>query len=265
MTTHRAPIACPSHTMARSTPESRTSVTTPSRRRQARRRTTRRADAGADASASEGTRDVDAAKRAVLAAISSARQSDGANARVDVERAVATLENLGPGTRSANGTWTLAYSYKPSRESSVLESLFVPDEAVETMTKLTYDVFFKFAPWLAGSAETSRRGTRNAQVVDVARRRVRNDVDVDISDTLSLRIGVEGEIETDDEFARRASVTFTAFDAQLVAKPSGGLDFPKVSAPLPRPRGSLETTFCDESMRVSRGGRGGVFILTRVR
>ena len=35
--------------------------------------------------------------------------------------------------------------------------------------------------------------------------------------------------------------------------------------PLPRPVGTLRTTFCDEELRVSRGGRGGVFVLRRLR
>jgi len=38
-----------------------------------------------------------------------------------------------------------------------------------------------------------------------------------------------------------------------------------VTVPLPRPRGALETTFCDENLRISRGGRGGIFVLKRLR
>lgn len=34
--------------------------------------------------------------------------------------------------------------------------------------------------------------------------------------------------------------------------------------PLPRPVGTLRTTYCDAALRISRGGRGGVFILKRL-
>ena len=34
--------------------------------------------------------------------------------------------------------------------------------------------------------------------------------------------------------------------------------------PLPRPLGSLRTTHCDDELRISRGGRGGVFVLKRL-
>jgi hypothetical protein len=37
-----------------------------------------------------------------------------------------------------------------------------------------------------------------------------------------------------------------------------------VRLPLPRPKGALKNTFCDETLRISRGGRGGVFITSRV-
>ena len=39
----------------------------------------------------------------------------------------------------------------------------------------------------------------------------------------------------------------------------------QVELPLPRPVGKLRTTFCDADMRLSRGGRGGIFVLRRIR
>lgn len=168
----------------------------------------------------------------------------------------------------------MAYSANLDDDSNVkasaspLESLGVSDEIVQEVTKTLYSVFFKFAPWLAGSAETNRTGARNVQVVDVDAGVVRNEVELDVASlpTLpmsTLTIGVDGEIETEDALARRAFVTFTSFDVQLRFA-RGEAKTPKVSIPLPRPRGSLNTTFCDDSMRISRGGRGGVFILTRL-
>ena len=37
-----------------------------------------------------------------------------------------------------------------------------------------------------------------------------------------------------------------------------------MQVPLPRPLGSLTTTHCSDEMRISRGGRGGVFVLKRL-
>ena len=44
----------------------------------------------------------------------------------------------------------------------------------------------------------------------------------------------------------------------------GGLELPRLRLPLPRPRGVLKNTFCDDTLRLSRGGRGGVFITSRL-
>ena len=45
---------------------------------------------------------------------------------------------------------------------------------------------------------------------------------------------------------------------------SGSDEAPELRVPLPRPVGSLCTTHCDEDLRISRGGRGGVFVLRRL-
>ena len=46
--------------------------------------------------------------------------------------------------------------------------------------------------------------------------------------------------------------------------PPGAPPLPTVELPLPRPLGRLRTTFCDEEMRLSRGGRGGIFVLKKI-
>ena len=66
------------------------------------------------------------------------------------------------------------------------------------------------------------------------------------------------------------SVAFTECRFQLAAAAErsaggGAADNLSLRVPLPRPVGSLRTTFCDEEIRVSRGGRGGVFVLRRMR
>lgn len=70
----------------------------------------------------------------------------------------------------------------------------------------------------------------------------------------TLTLTVNGEVsETEDDDV--LSVAFTSFDVGE----AGGLRIP-----LPRPVGSLRTTHCDD-LRISRGGKGGLFILKRIR
>ena len=197
--------------------------------------------------------------------------------RASARRVMTSIERLEtfPSSSSAGGRWTLAYGAKAaaaaatgaSRSSSnAMESLGVSDEVIQEITRTMYGVFFKFAPWLAGSSETNRRGARNAQTVDVAAGVVRNEVELDLvgpTTTTTVCIGVDGEIRAEDALARDAVVTFTSFDVR--ARFGGESTSPTLTLPLPRPRGWLTTTFCDETMRVSRGGQGGVFVLTRLR
>ncbi len=180
-----------------------------------------------------------------------------------------------PSSSSAGGRWTLAYGAKAAAAtgarrstSNGMESLGVSDTVIQEITRTMYGVFFKYAPWLAGSAETNRRGARNAQTVDVAAGVVRNEVELDLvgpttTTTTTVCIGVDGEIRAEDALARDAVVTFTSFDVR--ARFGGESTSLALTLPLPRPRGWLTTTFCDETMRVSRGGQGGVFVLTRLR
>lgn len=218
----------------------------------------------------ESSTSADDAKSAVLEAIAETRRnsrggdSNGVAAARAVETAVATLERMSSNA-SASGSWTLAYSAKTSNSaSSPLEALGVSDEIVQSITSSLYGVFFKFAPWLAGSQETGKRGVRNEQCVDLDAKRARNDVYVELppspfgGDASVLHIGVDGEVVAKDALGWDAEVTFTSFDFALG-------EFPKVSFPLPRPRGALRTTYCDDTMRVSRGSRGGMFVLTRLR
>ena len=72
----------------------------------------------------------------------------------------------------------------------------------------------------------------------------------------TLEILVNGEVEP--ESSNELRVTFTDCSFQLQeGRP--------LRLPLPRPVGSLTTTWCDDDMRISRGGRGGIFVLRRIR
>eukprot|EP00435_Cladocopium_sp_Y103_P045693 s2236_g13.t1 len=154
-----------------------------------------------------------------------------------------------------------------------LEELNVTDAPVggrwsltlfSAITAALYRVFFRFAPFLAGSQDRPKiellgplsLSVGNEQLVDLASKRVDNRVALRLgTDGPKFTIRVKGDLLGDD--ARDLEVTFTSF----------GLEFPNLPSlelPLPRPTGRLRTTFCDSTMRLSRGGRGGLFILKRL-
>jgi len=81
-----------------------------------------------------------------------------------------------------------------------------------------------------------------------------------------LRIGVRGTARPLDgggsggEAAPSLEIVFTEWSLSELRAPA-----PFLRLPLPRPVGRLDTTFCDATLRLSRGGRGGLFVLSRIR
>ena len=229
------------------------------------------------------------AKRATLRAVSGTRKLPRECTSKDVMLCVEALERVASAGRAEtsksilapiDGDWTLVYSTKTSsgvvtRADDLMIGLGeIGESAIDAVTSALYATFFKFAPFLAGSAETNQRGVRNTQKVDSLAGIVRNEVFVDaqlplpfVKNMIVLRIGVEGEVKLlGDLSGSRAEVIFTSFDLGFTSSSVNDDDRvePALKVPLPRPRGTLDTTFCDNTMRISRGGRGGVFILTRM-
>jgi len=276
------------------------------------------------ASSSSSRNDVYSAnKRALLAAIASARAGGGSD-RATILSCVAALESQyaetqRPGQQQqkqrpnacAAGKWSLVYSTK-ERASSASEAS--TKSAVDQLSAQAYNVFFKFAPFLAGGQDTAaaadaaaaiapaakadglpkklRLAVSNTQEVDLAAGRALNTVTV-AAPALTrwrLRIVVAGDVNEAVDGATGApspdvlAVTFTNFLVEFLSPPvrrtaeaADGDDAIAAAAvdtmttpawtlalPLPRPTGSLRTTFCDSDLRVSRGGQGGVFVVKRI-
>ena len=83
---------------------------------------------------------------------------------------------------------------------------------------------------------------------------------------VAVEIGVLGEAFPADARGalgpapdRDLAVVFTSFEVGRAGAPA-----PLLALPLPRPRGRLVTSWSDGALRISRGGRGGLFILSRV-
>lgn len=213
-------------------------------------------------------------KREVLNLVAASRKANASDARAkkrEILEAVARLENEARDERELDGdvqgSWALVYSTDDDENKAMFMLDDANDKLVKDILDALYKFFFAFAAPLAGGfsgAETKKkergggggelfRSIRNEQIVDLARKRVENFVDLEILGR-KTRVVVRGEIKPLDEFNRKVQVTFTdwSFD-----------DF--VTLPLPRPTGGLENTYCDETMRISRGSRGGVFITTRLK
>lgn len=144
-----------------------------------------------------------------------------------------------------------------------------------------------------GLAKKLRLAASNTQEVDLAAGRALNTVTV-AAPALTrwrLRIVVAGDVSEAVDGATGApspdvlAVTFTNFLVEFLPPPvrrtaeaadgDDAIAAPMtvdtmttpawtLALPLPRPTGSLRTTFCDSDIRVSRGGQGGVFVVKRI-
>ena len=163
------------------------------------------------------------------------------------------------------GRWSLVYSTDDDENKAMFMLDDANDKVVKEILDSLYKFFFAFAAPLAGgfsSSDTAKRkerggelfkSIRNEQIVDLTNESVENFVDLEILGR-ETRVVVRGEIKPLDKNQRKVQVTFTDWSFDNL-----------VTLPLPRPTGGLENTYCDETMRISRGSRGGVFITTRIR
>jgi len=194
-------------------------------------------------------------------------------------------QNLSLPLSSPAGRWSLIYSTQNiiKNEKDLNPTMDLIDSVIQGSTSAIYRIFFQFAPALAGS-----QGDMSSQTASLLSPRVSNEQIVDLDNCVvdnkvtaklgpegpELRINVLGECKTsklrpengegvDTNRLRPPSfpldVTFTEFTVGIPNR------LAPIRIPLPRPRGYLDTTFCYEDLRISRGGRGGIFILKRIK
>lgn len=157
--------------------------------------------------------------------------------------------------------------------------------------------FFLFAPRLAGSKTKSKTqrdvktksklkfDTRNEQFIDIEKGIVMNAVELfQIKDIVKVLLCVNGIVDRAEKYSGdakelAASVCFSElvlyFDEDLKTwrdkiipkrledEADNFSSFKFFRIPLPNPRGSLTTTFIDDTLRISKGGKGGLFIAAR--
>mmetsp|Transcript_9776 Transcript_9776/g.14502 ORF Transcript_9776/g.14502 Transcript_9776/m.14502 type:complete len:305 (+) Transcript_9776:3-917(+) len=200
--------------------------------------------------------------------------------RTRILLAARDLENIEaqrPDATKVGGNWSLIYSTQTDAiagmDSGEMDSVF------DSINAVLYKFFFKFAPFLAGGQERQRRNggglgsneeggggsgsglpgvtVRNEQLVNITSMGVDNRVLLRLGGPKGpqANVRVVGDLTGNDPLD--LGVTFTSFSVEI---PPG----PKIDIPLPRPNGRLRTTYCDDDMRLSRGGRGGIFVLKRM-
>ena len=213
-------------------------------------------------------------KAALLSALSDLRREPSPAGRRAVLAAAATLEGRSDAiTASAEGRWALLFSTQLSPEAAGVADA-IP--LVQPLIDATYAAFFKVAPALAGAQQDGRAGSgSNEQRLSLARGIVENRVRVPLPrlpfGASALEIRVDGSLAPEPDAEKSAAgagrlrVQFNECGFRLLPRGgSGNGSGPGFVLPLPRPVGSLRTTFCDGSLRISRGGRGGVFVLKRL-
>lgn len=217
-------------------------------------------------------------KSALLGAIAASRRDGSRERRAEIfhaaralEEVVASKDYLEDG-KLVEGRWALVYSTQEMEGSAGLGD---DESIIDKITAQTYRFFFRFAPALAGAqgGDDSKGNalgvgfrSRNEQNVDLVAGTVRNVVEVTLpAASWRFRLIVEGEAQplaNGDPLSLR--IIFTRFSVDLAGDVPAWL--PSLPAlPLPRPVGQLNTTFVDADMRVSRGGRGGLFVLKRLK
>jgi hypothetical protein len=167
--------------------------------------------------------------------------------------AAAALEALKVRTAPVSGRWALVFSTQTARpkESAAKSLLDLPQE----VSNAIYSVLFKVAPFLAGGQERRRQkafSVANEQTVDEAAGTVDNRVSLTFNkQKIDIRVFGTARATDDDD---TLEICFEGFEL-------GGLP----TIPLPRPVGRIVTTFVDDDLRLSRGSRGGLFVLKRIR
>ena len=198
---------------------------------------------------------VEILKKDVLSAVAALRRgteptAGRANILAAVDRLEASTDAAKKSIRGLDGRWSLVYSTRVADSANKVDSI------VDFISSRLYKFFFRFLPFLAGSSGndefSSTSLAANIQEISLDDRRIINTVT--IKSPLQLAIVVEGECEASptQRISDPVGVLFTSFTIN-------GLRIP-----LPRPKGTLRTTYCDDNLRISRGGQGGLFVVKRI-
>lgn len=163
-------------------------------------------------------------------------------------------------SKALNGVWYLQYT-APSDVNLDDMEVWNQIDGSEGQSKIdTRKVNIQGSVRAAGiTVDTSNRLT--TQIIDLTNQRIQNNVEQDFG-----TITVEGSFRVSETVGTRAIVAFDK--ANIVFRSGFTLSLGFVFAMLALLRGTndsgwLETTFVDDDIRIGRGNKGSLFILTR--
>lgn len=182
----------------------------------------------------------------------------------EIEKAAPVPDNLLADPSEAerlDGTWFLQYT-SPSEVGDVgkADGDWKPLSAAEDGAVETKQFTAKGTVSAAGvTVDTSNRSTK--QIFDVAKSTVSNEVNLDFG-----KVTVRGPFRQSEKVPNRAIVAFENLDIELNSGISLQLGW--IFSLLKKLKGRdvggwLETTYLGEDMRIGRGNKGTMFVLTR--
>jgi hypothetical protein len=161
-----------------------------------------------------------------------------------------------------DGTWYLQYT-SPSEVGGAenFPDAWKPEKNGELVPSLENQTFEAQGSISAGGIQVDTSNKVVKQIFDIAASRVINDVALDWG-----RVCVAGGFRQSSKIPNRAIVSFDT--CELILNNGLKLNFNFLFAILAivrqtRDLGWLETTFIDEEMRIGRGNKGTMFVLTR--
>ena len=162
-----------------------------------------------------------------------------------------------------DGTWYLQYTSPSDIVGDVDNNAWKPVDAQEGDTKIETRQFTGGTGAVSAQGikvETANRVVK--QSIDAATARVTNEITLDWGD-----VTVAGSFRASRSVPYRAVVAFDTADIMVASKfkVSLGWLFDVIAATKGgiRENGWLETTFIDEDIRIGRGNKGTMFVLTR--
>lgn len=237
-------------------------------------------------------------KAAILRGVSRAARDPRETARV-VEL-ICSLEGRNPTPKPTSaaaqllldGTWSLIATYPTDRalNASYNNDATGAFAAMQALSDGVYETLYKNArwSWLAGAARGSgsnrnertnndglqaaapEPSARSFQNIDVSRRKVLNVVEFGAMSGRSSESGPSGCITVTGSAQPISDTTLEVVFEESSFKLNPPHRWPfsigppiQLKLPLPRPKGFVEVTYLDETMRVSRGSRRNLFLTVR--
>lgn len=164
--------------------------------------------------------------------------------------------------RLLDGVWFLQYT-SPSKvgDTDEFPNAWKPQDPQEGDSNIETRQFQSKGSVSAGGIEVDTSNRVVKQIIDVPNSMVTNDIELDFG-----RVIVSGSFRQSPTVPNRAVVSFDRADITLNNGFTINLGF--LFSILAIVRGSkdngwLETTFLDEDMRIGRGNKGTMFVLTR--